>query len=233
MTEQVRLGRAASRRGWRSTVTLAFCAVLTILTAGAAHAEPFPRSGLFLCQSNILRVASQVWTQANPMENPCVDDFKAADRQDVTFLGLYRFRSSVVDARNDQLPDVLASTPPAAGDMASASARLASIRLTGPGLTVEFGAIHADAAATCVAGADGLVPSYTSRSTVATLRVNGTEIIDITGPRTITLPIGKLLLNSTINTANGITRRAAVWDTPLVDLIMGEARVSTDTNPCR
>ncbi|GGP66325.1 choice-of-anchor P family protein [Saccharothrix coeruleofusca] len=229
MTDQP---RSARRRGWRALSAPALCAVLALTAPGAASAERLPRAGNFVCQANILRLADQVWTQANPAASPCADDFEASDRQDVSFLGVYRFRSSVIDVRTDQLPDVLGSTPPAAGDMASSSARLASMRLTGPDLLVEFGAVHADAVATCVASGGALTPSYTARSTVATLRINGTEVVDLTGPRTIPLNVGKLLLNHTVTTASGITRRAAVWDTPLFDLIMGEARVSTSGNPC-
>jgi hypothetical protein len=226
--------RPRSARGgrWRALLAPVLCAALALAVPGAANAAESPRAGIFQCQANILRVAGQVWTQANPPETPCADDFSAADRQDITFLSVYRFRSSVIDARTDQLPDVLSSAPPAVGDMASSSARLASVRVTGPGLVVEFGAVHADAVATCVTAGGVLTPSYTARSTVATLRINGTEVVDLTGPRTITLSIGKLLLNNTVTTAGGITRRAAVWDTPLFDLIIGEARVSTSSNPC-
>lgn len=231
MTEPVRLRRETRRPRWRLAVIMTIATMLAAVPA--THAEAAARAGHFLCQSNVVRIGEKVWTQANPAENPCVDNFTAADRQDITVLTLFRLQSSVVDARTDQSPDLLESTPPAEGDAAKASARLASVRLTGPGMTVEFGAIHSDAVATCVAGTGGLVPSYTARSTITTLRVNGTEIVDITGPRTITLPVGKLLLNVTITTTSGISRRAAVWDTPWFDLIVGEARASTDANPCR
>jgi hypothetical protein len=205
--------------------------LLTFAGAGAAGAVT--RTGLFLCQSSILRLANQVWLQANPPETPCADDAKALDRQDITILGVYRLQSSIIDARTDQNPNILTTAQPAAGDLASSSARLASIRITGPGLVVEFGVVHADAVATCVPGPGGLEPAYSARSTVTTLRINGTPVVDLIGPVDIPLPLGTLRLNQTTTTPTSITRRAAVWDTPLVDLIAGEAKVSVDGNPCQ
>ncbi|MFE5564678.1 choice-of-anchor P family protein [Amycolatopsis japonica] len=215
-------------------MALAIATMMTFLGAGTAGAAP--RSGLFLCQSSVFRLADEVWLQANPPETPCADDLEATDRQDLTFLGTYRLQSSVIDARTDQKPNILTSAAPAAGDLANSSARLASIRVTGPGLLIEFGAVHADAAVTCVPGGDGLVPSFSARSTIVTLKVNGTTVVDLTGPITIPLSVGTLRLNQTTTTATALVRRAAVWDTPFVDLILGEARVSiapSDGNPCR
>jgi len=215
-------------------MALAVMTMMTSVIAGTAGAAQ--RSGLFLCQSSVFRVANQTWIQANPPETPCTDDAKATDRQDITLFGTYRVQSSVIDARTDQKPNVLTSTSPASGDLANSSARLASIRISGPGLLVEFGAVHADAVVTCLDGGDGLVPSFSARSTIVTLRINGTPVVDLTGPIIIPLPVGTLRLNQTTTTATTLTRHAAVWDTPFVDLILGEAKVSiapSDGSPCR
>lgn len=234
MRRPIRSGGAPWRYSRWPALVLAIMMMMTFVVVGTAGATQ--RSGLFLCQGSVFRIANQVWIQANPPETPCTDDAKATDRQDITIFDTYRLQSSVIDARTDQNPNVLTSASPAAGDLANSSARLASIRITGPGLLVEFGAVHADAAVTCLPGTGGLVPSFSARSTIVTLRINGTPVVDLTGPVTIPLSVGTLRLNQTTTTATSLARYAAIWDTPFVDVILGEARVSLapiDGNPCR
>ncbi|MCS7484092.1 choice-of-anchor P family protein [Umezawaea endophytica] len=214
-------------------VTVGLAAAAVIAAPATSSAQDAPRAGLFLCQSSLLKLSSQSWTQANPPLNPCADDFRALDRQDIS-VSIFRLQTSLIDVRTDQTPDVLTASPPAANDLAFASARVASIRLTGTSIgTIEFGAVHADATTTCVPGDGGLVPTFASRSTIATLRINGTPVLNLTGPVNIPLSFGTLRLNQTETTSTGLVRRGAVWDTPLFDVILAEAKVSVSGNPCR
>lgn len=214
--------------------TVGLAAASVIAAPATSSAQDVSRAGLFLCQSSLLKVSSQSWTQANPTLNPCADDFRAVDRQDITVASIVRLQTSLIDVRTDQTPNVLTASPPAADDLAFASARVASIRLTATAIgTVEFGVVHADATATCVPGDGGLVPAFTGRSTITTLRVNGTPVVNLTGPVNVPLSFGTLRLNQTETTSTGLVRRGAVWDTPLFDVILAEARVSVSGNPCR
>ena len=63
-------------------------------------------------------------------------------------------------------------------------------------------------------------------------RVNGVPITVGTGPVTIPLIIGSLRLNSTTTTPTSITRQAVVLDNLLTDLVLGEAKVNIEDNPC-
>jgi hypothetical protein len=140
-------------------------------------------------------------------------------------------RANVLDARTDQTPDSLTGSPPAAGDNATATARIDSTRVTATLVTIELGVISSTATARCVAGPGGLQPEFTGSSTIASLRINGVTVAVGSAPLTIPLLIGSLRLNSTTTTATSVTQQAVVLDTPLTDLVLGEARANVEGKP--
>jgi hypothetical protein len=109
---------------------------------------------------------------------------------------------------------------------------------------IDVGIIRstATATATCVSGPDGLVPSFTGSSTIASLSVNGVPVVVGSSPITIPLVIGTLRLNAQTVSATSITQQALVLDTILTGavVVLGEAKAdiagtpaNPSGNPCR
>lgn len=189
------------------------------------------RTGVFSCQATALNLAGIVLARANPPDVPCVDDQETVLGTNLN-AGILAVRAEVLEATTDQTPDSLTGSPPAAGDNATATARVDSTRVTaGLLVTVELGVIRSTATARCVAGPNGLTPQLTGSSTIASLRINGVSITVGSAPLTIPLVVGSLRLNSTTTTATSVTQRAVVLDTPLTDLVLGEAKANVEGKP--
>ena len=69
-------------------------------------------------------------------------------------------------------------------------------------------------------------------SHIASLKINGVSVTVGSAPLTIPLVIGSLRLNSTTTTATSVTQQAVVLDTLLTDVVIGEAKVNIEDNPC-
>jgi hypothetical protein len=189
------------------------------------------RSGVFSCQATAVNLAGIIVTRANPPDVPCVDDHENLANVNLN-AGILTVRASVLDARTDQTPDTLTGSPPTAGDEATATARVDSTRVTaGLLVTIELGVIRSTATARCVAGPNGLAPELTGSSTIASLRVNGVSIAVGSAPLTIPLVVGSLRLNSTTTTGTSVTQQAVVIDTPITDLVLGEAKANVEGKP--
>ena len=188
------------------------------------------RSGVFSCQATAVNLAGIIAARANPPDVPCVDDHENLANVNLN-AGILTVRANVLDARTDQTPDNLTGSPPAAGDNATATAKVDSTRVTATLLTIEIGVINSTATARCVAGPNGLQPELTGSSTIASLRVNGLSIAVGSAPLTIPLVIGSLRLNSTTTTATSVTQQAVVIDTPVTDVVLGEAKANVEGKP--
>jgi hypothetical protein len=189
------------------------------------------RSGVFSCQATAVNLAGSVLARANPPDVPCVDDQETVLDANLD-AGILAVRAHALEARTDQTPDDLTGSPPAEGDNATATALVDTTRVTaGILVTVELGVISSTATAGCVEGANGLEPELTGSSTIASLRINGVAVTVGSAPLTIPLVIGSLRLNSTTTTATSVTQRAVVLDTPLTDLVLGEARANIEGKP--
>ncbi len=188
------------------------------------------RSGVFSCQATAVNLAGIILVRANPPDVPCVDDHETLANANVN-AGILTVRANVLDARTDQTPDTLTGSPPTAGDEATATARVDSTRVTATLLTIELGVISSSATARCVAGPNGLEPEFTGSSTIASLRINGVTIAVGSAPLTIPLLIGSIRLNSTTTTGTTVTQRAVVVDTPITDLVLGEAKANVEGKP--
>jgi streptogramin lyase len=189
------------------------------------------RSGVFSCQATALNLAGIIVTRANPPDVPCVDDHETLADVNLN-AGILTVRANVLDARTDQTPDSLTGSPPTAGDKATATARVDSTRVTAALLvTIEIGVISSTATAECVAGPGGLAPQFTGSSTIASLKINGLSVAVGSAPLTIPLVIGSIRLNSTTTTATSVTQQAVVIDTPLTDVVLGEARANVEGKP--
>jgi hypothetical protein len=204
--------------------------------------QSLKRTGVFSCQATVLNLAGIVSTRANPPDVPCVDDHANLATVGLS-SGIVGVRLNVLDARTDQTPDNLA-VPPAAGDNATATARVESSRITAgplvPLVTIELGVVTSTATATCTAGPGGLTPVFTGSSHIASLKINGVPTTVGSAPLTIPLVVGSLRLNSTVTTATSVTQQAVVLDTAVTDVVIGEAKANVESspgspggNPCR
>jgi DNA-binding beta-propeller fold protein YncE len=213
--------------------------VRATLTANAAGDSPVlsdvrirtsERTGVFSCQATALNLAGIVSTRANPPDVPCVDDHETLANVQLS-AGILTVRATALDARTDQSPDDLTGTPPSTSDLATARARIEQTRVTSGLLTIELGVVESNASVICVAGPGGLVPQFTGSSTIAHLRINGVTVSVGSAPLTIPLLIGSLRLNSTTTTATSVVQQAVVVDTPLTDLVIGEAKANVEAKP--
>ncbi|MBP2336802.1 hypothetical protein JOF41_002980 [Saccharothrix coeruleofusca] len=196
------------------------------------------RDGVFSCRASALNLVGAEPAVANPDNVPCKDDAKAVAQVGLN-AGLLSVGARVLSATTDQTPDDLTSAPPAAGDNATATAKVDKTTISTLGLTIELGVIESEAVARCASGGGGLVPQFSGASSIASLKINGVPTAVGTAPVTIPLVIGSLRLNSTETTATSVTQRAVVLDTPLTDVVIGEAHADVhgtgahpSGNPC-
>ncbi|MPZ24705.1 MAG: hypothetical protein GEU28_14530 [Dehalococcoidia bacterium] len=187
------------------------------------------RDGSFSCRASALRVLAREPIVANEPDTPCVDEAKSL--VDVKVVsGLLSALADVADASTDQTPDDLQKTPPAAGDNAVAHADLANVSLAAGLNLIEIQAVAADAKAECVATGDE--PPVLSGSSIVTLSINGKPLLTVSEPITIPLLVASLHLNQTVTEPGRITQRALVLETLLGSIVIGEATVNFEGNPC-
>jgi hypothetical protein len=189
--------------------------------------ESLERKGGFSCRATALQVALIVVARANPPDVPCADDTETVAQVNLN-SGILNVRAQALQAATSVTPDDLILNPPADGDNATAFAQVNSTRITATLVTIELGLITANAKVTCV----GITPVFESTSLVTGLKINGVPINVGSEPVTIPLLIGSLRLNSTTQTATTLTRQAVVLDTLLTDVVIGEAKVNVERNPC-
>ena len=64
------------------------------------------------------------------------------------------------------------------------------------------------------------------------LKINGVTVAAGSAPLTIPLLIGSIRLNSTTTTTGtSVVQRAVVVDTPLTDVVLGEAKANVEAKP--
>ncbi len=213
-------------------------ATLTASPAGASpvlsdlRIEALVRKGGFSCQATALNLAGIIVARANPQDIPCVDDDEIVAQVNLN-AGILNVQAKALEAHTTVTPDNLIINPPAAGDGATASARVDWTKITATLVTIEIGVISSSASVTCVVGPQGeLTPQFASASNVAGLKINGVSIAVGSQPLTIPLVIGSLRLNSTTSSPGVLTRQAVVLDTLLTDVIIGESKVNLENKPC-
>ncbi|WP_447002194.1 Calx-beta domain-containing protein [Saccharothrix isguenensis] len=221
------------------TVTLAAAGGAAITDAvGVGTIVDDDRDGVFSCRASALNVVGIEPVVANPADVPCVDDSETLAQVGLN-AGALAVNAKVLSATTDQTPDDLTSAPPAAGDNATANAKVDTTTISTLGLIIELGVIKSEAAVECAPSGTGLAPRFSGSSTIASLKINGVPTTVGSAPLTIPLVIGSLKLNSTETTATSVTQRAVVLDTLLADVVIGEAHadihgtgVHPNGNPC-
>lgn len=196
---------------------------------GAGTIIDADRDGTFSCSATALRVGGLAVAKANPANLPCLDDAETVVDAGLN-AGLIRVEADALTASTDLTPDDQQVAPePGDGTHAHAAVETTAIRTLG--LTIEIGAVEANAAATCVAGD---APAFTGTSHVASLRINGLPVTVGSAPLTIPLVIGSLKLNSQTLVNGVLTQRAIALETPLTTIVVAEAKADihgTSTHP--
>jgi hypothetical protein len=214
--------------------------------SGAALADPTgvgtivdnDRNGTFSCTATSLQVGPLTAPRANPANVPCVDDSKSVATVTLN-SGAVSVQAKVLSATTDQTPNSLVVVP-AAGDNATATARVEQTKIVVGLITVEVGVITSKASATCQPQGGGLAPKFAGASSIASLKVNGVPVTVGTAPLNVPLAVGSLRINSTTTTATSITQDALILDLPLVDVVIGHSHADIEGtvvhpggNPCQ
>ncbi|WP_433077943.1 choice-of-anchor P family protein [Dactylosporangium sp. CA-052675] len=213
------------------TVTLASASGAAITDGtGLGTIVDDDRNGTFSCTSRALQVGPLTSPAANPANVPCADDATTTSTQTLA-SGLVTVQSTTLSATTALTPDDL-TTAPAAGDNATATASVKSVKITVGGLTpttIEVSTVQAKASATCGATAATLAGS----STVSSLKINGLPVTVGSAPLTVPLLVGSLKLNATTTTATSVTQEALALHLPTIDVVIASAHADVEGNPCQ
>jgi uncharacterized repeat protein (TIGR01451 family) len=194
------------------------------------------RDGAFSCRASALRVAGLANAEpvvANPANAPCADDAKTVLSANAT-SGSVNVSSRTLNATTDQTPDNLESTAPAVTDNGVAATSVERATVSALSLvTINATGVQSQARVQCTAGPGGLVPTFTSSSSIASLTINGTPF-NVSGSGVINLPfgLGTIEHNQTTTTGDSITRTAIRIVLAGQTVVIGEARANFSGNPC-
>lgn len=184
------------------------------------------RQGAFVCRASGLRLPlAGEPAVANPPADPCTPQERMVVPLDVPALAGARGLRSVTS----QTPDDPASTPAADGDGATAESSVAKVAaLSGPA-RIEATGVESRASATCEGGELKL----RGESELASLTVGGRRVAVGDGRATVPLLLGTLHINKTTIEGGRIVQRAVWLQSPLGDIVIGEAIVGGTGAPCR
>ena len=189
------------------------------------------RNGRFTCRASALRAPLVGEPRLGNVPNdPCRDEAHSlATVYRGELLGGASVRASALEARTDQTPDDLASSPPSDGDSARATATVARASVVVAGISLDADAVSSSASARC---SDGSVARSGSTS-IAKLRLNG-AVVDARDPVSIPLGIGTLHLNQVSHEDGEVVARAVHLDLSGTanDVVIGESRAGAVGNPC-
>jgi Ca2+-binding RTX toxin-like protein len=208
---------------------MALASVATLALA-ASSASAQVREGNFTCNASALKLFGNGIVNANPANDPCVDD--EAQLLDLPInLGLVGVDVDVARALTNVTPDDPANTPPATGDNAIAASEVAGVALRLGTFTLRLGVVESRAAAVCTPASGE--PALLGSSEVVRINANGTTTL-INQPLSINIPgILGVHLNRTVNTPNSVTQQAVVVSLLGNDiLVLGEATADFTGTPC-
>jgi hypothetical protein len=129
-----------------------------------------------------------------------------------------------------------ATTATSTTQSGGANASAASTRLTVGSTVIQIGAVTSASNISCTYSATGATFSFNGRSTVASVKINGSAVQLKNGLMTIPVSGGTLYLNRTKQTATGIVQQAAALETTGAKVTIGESSVAiaqTAGNPCK
>jgi hypothetical protein len=213
-----------------------------VATAGfAPGAAAAPAVNLFSCWTTPLSVVEKGEPTTNPDRQVCKDDQVAAS-QSADSAGSVKVRATAVagsTTRTVAKAMVRAASTEAARatttESAVAKASAGSAKLTVGSTVIDLGTITSQTTISCTYGPGGARYSYSSKSSVSGVKINGKPVAMRNGPMDIKVNGGTLRLNHAKTTAIGVTQHAVVLNTSGADVVIGESAVALSKapkNPC-
>ncbi len=194
------------------------------------------RNGAFSCRASALRVTGVLTTEpavANPANSPCADANTTVLNASPS-AGSVSVSAQTLSARTDQTPDNLEPSAPAATDNAVAVAGVQKATVSALLLiNISVNAVEAQAKVQCTASGGGLVPTFSTSSSIGSIVINGIPLNpNATGVINLPAGLGTIELNQTTTTATSVTRRAVRIMLLGQEIVLGEARANFSGNPC-
>jgi hypothetical protein len=204
----------------RTKATRILLVVLTVslpLVPKESRAATVAEAMQLSCSATAVRVLTIELVRANPTETPCRSESVGSSNSGPALA----IETQVLSATTNRLE------PPSAPSLgATSQARIVGLRLGLLGLTIGVQLLEAEAAVRC----SGPSPQVTSSSRVIGLQLNG---LPITSDRLeVALGLVTLRLNQEISTSTGVIRRALWLQTPLGDVVVGEASAGMIAGGC-
>jgi len=230
-------------RGIRRTapVVLATLAAVAVAVPASANvtAAATASSSLFSCFANPLRITGT--GQPGPNTDQLCKNDQVGGAQSAGSAGAVQVTATGVAGTTSVSGAGAAAhaagvtTEAATTATGSATATAKSAKLVVGKNVIELGAMSTQTTITCTYDAKGAKFSFNSRSSVGSLKINGTAVKVANGASSVKLSNGTLYLNHSSVTATGITQHAAMLHTANADVTIGEAAVAvanTPKNPC-
>jgi len=174
----------------------------------------------FSCRAVVLDAGATQSVVANSAESPCLDG-QASTAEFPTGLVVLRGGSA-----STHQPSAIGGSVPQEGDRATATVTVDGVEIPALGLSID--GIRAEASTTCQRGQ----PLLAGTSTVGEVRVAGAPVRLLEGHVDLPLGVATLHLNETIRDGGRIIQRAVWVQSPLGDVIIGEATTGSTGPVC-
>ena len=174
----------------------------------------------FSCRAAVLDAGVTQSVVANSAESPCLDG-QASTAEFPTGLVVLRGGSA-----STHQPSAIGGSVPQEGDQATATVTVDGVEIPALGLSID--GIRAEASTTCQRGQ----PLLAGTSTVGEVRVAGAPVRLLEGHVDLPLGVATLHLNETIRDGGRIIQRAVWVQSPLGDVIIGEATTGSTGPVC-
>ena len=210
---------------------------------GASAAPAAAPMSLFSCWTTPLSVVEKGEPTTNPDRQVCTDDQVAASQAADTDGPVKVSATAVAGSTTRTVARTF--TTQAAGteaaratvtESAVAKASAGSAKLTVGRTVIDLGAITSQTTISCTYGPSGARYSFSSKSSVGAVKINGKSVSMRNGPMDIKVNGGILRLNHARTTAVGVTQHAVMLTANGTDVVIGESAVAVSKapkNPCR
>jgi hypothetical protein len=203
---------------------------------GCAAARP---KSLFTCWTAPLRVVATGDPVSNPDRQVCQDDqvaaSAAADSKGAVKVKATGVKGSTI--RKAGAAAALRTEATSTTESAVAQSSADAATLTVGSTVIDLGAMTSQTTISCTYGPAGARFSFSSRSSVSSLKINGKPVTMKNGPMEVKLAGGgSLMLNHSKTSALGVTHHAVMLHAAGADVVIGESATAISSaagNPCR
>jgi hypothetical protein len=216
-------------------VAIAAAAAVGAIAAPGGATAVAAKADLFSCWTRPLTVVEKGTPTTNPDKQMCQNDQVGASASAGSAGSVKVSAKQVAGSTSRTVTALRTESTASTTDSAVAQASAGSARLTVGSTVVDLGAMTSKTTITCTYSAKTAKYSFSSTSSVKSLKINGKPVTVQSGPMDIKLNGGTLRLNHTDKTAIGITQHAALLVTKKAEVVIGESAVSLSKapkNPC-